>query len=150
MHKQTHAQTHAHAQTNTHLQAPHCLQEEDLDSALKRAMLSPLEDVQMNTRLTNDHIVSLRRLDGLVHQGKDIYEEVKSVSGKMMNGKFRLITCFSGLIWCIYLSVHLGWFIFPMCVCIIMCVWAALCEFPASMLSQPGIAACKLVSKLDV
>ena len=64
--------------------APHCLQEEDLDSALKRAMLSPLEDVQMNTRLTNDHIANLRRLDGLVHQGKDIYEEVKSVSVQLI------------------------------------------------------------------
>ena len=34
----------------------------------------------MNATLTSDHIDTLRKLDGLVHQGKDIYEEVKSVS----------------------------------------------------------------------
>ena len=44
------------------------------------ALSSPLEDVRMNATLTADHVDTLKKLDGLVHQGKDLYEEVKSVS----------------------------------------------------------------------
>ena len=69
------------------LQAPHCLREADLDCALKRALSSPLEDVRMNASLTADHVETLKKLDGLVHQGKDLYEEIKSVSpGEIRSG----------------------------------------------------------------
>ena len=64
------------------VQAPHCLQEEDLEGALKMALSSPLEDVRKNASLTSDHIDTLKKLNGLVYQGRDIYEEVKSVSYK--------------------------------------------------------------------
>ena len=62
------------------VQAPHCLQEEDLDSALGRARQSPLEDVRSNTELTSSHISTLKGLGGLVHQGHDLYQDVKAVS----------------------------------------------------------------------
>ena len=61
-------------------QAPHCLQEDDLDAALDRARLSPLEDVRSNTELTSSHISTLKELGGLVHQGRDLYQEIKTVS----------------------------------------------------------------------
>lgn len=61
------------------MQAPQCLQQPDLDSALEVALSSPLEDIKSNASLTSEHIKTLKELGGLIHQGRDLYEEIKSV-----------------------------------------------------------------------
>ncbi len=61
-------------------QAPHCLQEENLDSALERACQSPLEEARSNAELTSSHITTLKELGGLIRQGRDLYQDVKAVS----------------------------------------------------------------------
>lgn len=44
------------------------------------ALLSPLDDVRSNAELAQEHVKSLKEPGGLVHQGKDLYEEIKTVS----------------------------------------------------------------------
>ena len=63
-----------------HTQAPHCLHQSDLEGSLSVALSSPLKNVVSHAELTNEHIKNLEQLGGLQHQGRDLFEEVKSVS----------------------------------------------------------------------
>lgn len=58
--------------------APHCLQEPDLQGALKVAVNSQFQDVVSHAELTNEHVRTLRELGGLGHQGRDLFEEIKT------------------------------------------------------------------------
>lgn len=60
-------------------QAPHCLQEATLDQAVTEALSSPLKDVVSNAELSRTQLETLTHLGGLVHQGKDLYDEIKEV-----------------------------------------------------------------------
>ena len=77
-HLHTHTHTHTHS-LSLCLQAPHCLQEATLDQAVTVALSSPLKDVVSNAELSRTQLETLTQLGGLVHQGKDLYDEIKEV-----------------------------------------------------------------------
>ena len=99
------------------LQAPHCLQEENLESAIVTACASPLEEIRSNAKLTNDHIRTLDELGGLCHRGRDLFQDIKAVS-ELSN-----IECV-----CVRVCVCA-------CVCVRACVCAMECNFSSIFIS---------------
>jgi len=58
--------------------APHCLQQSELEAALKVALSSPMKDVVSHADFTSEHVKTLQQLGGLKYQGRDLFEEVKA------------------------------------------------------------------------